>query len=176
VSRTAAQTKAVLRRIAEDLEQVEHPEFQQLSVWLEKQDNRGFPTQPLAEAMDPTAVRLRRDFKGVLSLVKAHAILHQATRERDERGYIVGLPEDYAVVRELVLDLISEGVGLTVSQEMRDTVAAVAKLNDTITNLTGGVVHDVSRLSAASQRPRSPSATRSASRTRWRQEADSWHA
>ena len=35
--------------------------------------------------MPPVAVRLRRDFGAVLGLIRAHALLHQATRGRDDR-------------------------------------------------------------------------------------------
>jgi hypothetical protein len=64
----------------------------------------------LAEGIPPVAVRLRRDFGQVLNLVRAYAILHQATRARDGAGRILATLEDYAVVRELVADIISEGV------------------------------------------------------------------
>ena len=32
----------------------------------------------------PVAVRLRRDFRTVLCLIRAHALLHQATRRKDD--------------------------------------------------------------------------------------------
>ena len=35
---------------------------------------------------------------------------------------------DYLAIRELILDVVSEGVGATVSQKVRETVAAVAAL------------------------------------------------
>lgn len=66
--------------------------------------------EALAEKMGDVAVRLRRDFSVVLSLIKAHAILHQASRERDAEGQVVATLEDYARIRELVSGLISEGV------------------------------------------------------------------
>jgi hypothetical protein len=37
----------------------------------------------------------------VLNLIKAHAILHQASRDRDDQGRIVATVDDYAIVREL---------------------------------------------------------------------------
>ena len=64
----------------------------------------------------------------ILGLIRAHALLHRATRERDEDGRTIASIEDYAVVRELVADLISEGVGRTVSPETRETVQAVERL------------------------------------------------
>ena len=39
--------------------------------------------EKLAELLDPTAVRIRRDFPAVLGLVQAHALLHRESRERD---------------------------------------------------------------------------------------------
>ena len=78
--------------------------------------------------MPPVAVRLRRDFKTVLMLIRAHALLHQATRQKDEAGRIIATIEDYAAVRELVADLVAAGVEATVRPEVRETVAAVADL------------------------------------------------
>jgi len=76
----------------------------------------------------PIAVRLRRDFSTLCTLIKAHAFLHQASRQRDPQGQIVATIEDYAAVRELVADLISEVVNASVSATMRETVQAVAGL------------------------------------------------
>jgi hypothetical protein len=77
----------------------------------------------------PLAVRLRRDFGALLSLIRAHAILHQATRERDDRDRIIATLEDYAVVRTLVSDLVSEGIEATVPKSVREAVHAVARLH-----------------------------------------------
>ena len=82
--------------------------------------------QALAELVPPVAVRLRRDFRAVLSLIRAHAILHQASRERDADGKVIATLEDYAIVRELVVDLVSEGVEATVPPTVRETVQAVS--------------------------------------------------
>jgi hypothetical protein len=80
----------------------------------------------LAELVPPVAVRLRRDFGAVLNLIRAHAALHQATRERDQDGRIVATLEDYRIVRALVADLLAEGVEATVPPTVRETVDAVA--------------------------------------------------
>lgn len=82
----------------------------------------------LASGADPRAVRLRRDFSQLLTLIRAHAVLHQETRDRDDKGRIIAAIADYAEVYRLVIDLIAEGVQATVSQTTRDTVAAVAEL------------------------------------------------
>ena len=80
----------------------------------------------LAELIPPVAVRLRRDFSTLLSLIRAHALLHQATRERSPEGEVVATLEDYRAVRELVLDLLSAGVESTVPDAVRETVNVVA--------------------------------------------------
>jgi hypothetical protein len=70
---------------------------------------------------------LRRDFGSLLALIRAHALLHQATREHDAKGRIVASLDDYAVVRELIADVISEGVEKTVKPEVREIVAKVSE-------------------------------------------------
>ena len=57
---------------------------------------------------------MRRDFRAVLSLIQSHALLHQASRERDIAGKVIAEFEDYAIVRELVVDIVSEGIETTV--------------------------------------------------------------
>jgi hypothetical protein len=73
----------------------------------------------------PVSVRLRRDFAAVLALVKAHAILHQMSRQHDAEGAIIATLDDYGVVRELIGPIVSDGVDATVSPSMRETVQAV---------------------------------------------------
>jgi hypothetical protein len=82
----------------------------------------------LAEMIPPVAVRLRRDFGSLLALIRAHALLHRASREVDENEGVVATIEDYGAVRELVVDLISDGIGSTVSEATRETVNAVAEI------------------------------------------------
>jgi len=82
----------------------------------------------LAELVPPVAVRLRRDFRLLLTLIHAHALLHRERRERDDQGRILAGLDDYATVRELIADLFAEGVDATVKHETRETVAAVKAL------------------------------------------------
>ena len=84
--------------------------------------------ETLARTIPPVSVRLRRDFLAVLSLVKAHALLHQAIRESDADGRIVAILDDYAAVHELVAELLAEGVEASIPKTVRDTVEQVAKL------------------------------------------------
>jgi hypothetical protein len=125
---TREQTRQVFKALAED--QTEEPDrtrWHALQEWLEGAEHRVsiHYAEVLAEQMGDVAVRLRRDFSVILSLIKVHAILHQATRERDAEGRIVATLEDYARIRGLVANLIAEGVEATVPPTIRETVDAV---------------------------------------------------
>lgn len=135
VTDTPEQTRSVLRAIADE----SHGEDKdsELQEWLALQTHLDLTgphevtipyAHELAKLIPPVAVRLRRDFRTILDLVRAHALLHQASRERDQEGRIVATVEDYAVVRDLVADLIADGVGTTVSSATRETIMAVSEL------------------------------------------------
>jgi hypothetical protein len=82
--------------------------------------------EQLADLVPPVAIRLRRDFGALLTLIRAHALLHRASRALDEAGAIIATISDYTAIRALVADLFSEGVGATVPVIVRETVNAVA--------------------------------------------------
>ncbi len=117
------------RRRAENSEEIEEllAPWLALQEWIAATNNRVvIPyARAIAELVPPAAVRLRRDFKSVLSLVMAHALLHKATRKRDDQGRIIATLGDYESVRELVHPWIAEGAERAVSKKIRETVAAV---------------------------------------------------
>jgi hypothetical protein len=134
VTDTQEQTRGVLSMLAEEerLEADQKP-WHALQQWLESPSATRTVTIPYAKALagmvPPLAVRLCRDFGALLSLIRAHAILHRATRERDGRGRLVATLDDYVSVRELVADLVSEGIEATVPGSVREAVHAVARLH-----------------------------------------------
>ncbi len=131
VTDTPEQTRSVLRALAEGGPQhVDNTVWHALQAWLASAEHQVvIPyAKQLAELVPPVAVRLRRDFGTLLALVRAHALLHQANRDRDDEGRVVATVTDYAAVRSLVADLIAEGVEATVSPTTRETVAAVEAL------------------------------------------------
>jgi hypothetical protein len=133
VTDTPEQTRHILAALARESgrEELDLEEWHALQEWLESADHR--VTIPfadvLAEKTSAVAVRLRRDLGALLCLIRAHTILHQATRERDPEGRIIATLDDYAVVRELVADLVAEGVEATVPKNVRETVEAVKRLH-----------------------------------------------
>ncbi len=128
VTDTQDQTKAVLRALAGgDNNPLDLQPWIALQTWLEHAKHLVFIpfAKELAVQIPPVAVRLRRDFGAVLALIKAHAILHQVTREITPDGNIIATIDDYRAVRGLVADLIAEGVEATVPESIRETVKAV---------------------------------------------------
>jgi hypothetical protein len=109
----------------------------------------------LATAIPPVAVRLRRDFATLLALIRAHALLHRATRQivDDE---IVASFDDYAAVRRLAADLIGEGVERSIPTTIRETVAAVSELARDVGDTSVGALATKLQLdkSSASRRAR----------------------
>ena len=134
---TPEQTRRVFASIAAqefENELVDFHRWHELQSWLADRGEARVVLPfvlALSQLMPATATRLRRDFVSVLSLVRAHATLHQAQRERDGQGRIIATIEgDYAPVRSLVGDVIAEGVEATVTDAMRETVEAVQELLD----------------------------------------------
>jgi hypothetical protein len=131
VNDSPEQTQAILRRVAEGPPPpVDMSPWRALQEWIAGgSEEVDVPFAPaLADAIPASGVRLRRDFPAVLNLIHSHALLHQASRERDAAGRIVATLDDYATVRALVADLVAEGVGIAVSPTVRETVDAVRKL------------------------------------------------
>jgi hypothetical protein len=126
------QTRRVLDELAVERGQVDLAEWVELQGWLAAADDNRV-TIPYARALaglvPPVAVRLRRDFGAVLSLIRAHAVLHKHTRHRDPDGRIVANLDDYEVVADLVAPLVAQGVGSVVSPVTRETVATVENLS-----------------------------------------------
>jgi hypothetical protein len=128
---THAQTQAVLQALARDVSApVDLCEWHALHEWLALGEQRvAIPfARALVKQIRPIAVRLRRDVGQVLALVRAHALLHRATRARDGARRIVATLRDYAVVRRLIEPLVAAGVKAAVPATVRETVAAVIAL------------------------------------------------
>ena len=127
------QTKRVLVGSSADDDPGPDPDFSEWHAyqrWLATASRR--VTIPFARCIaaqiPPVAVRLRRDWNAVRSLIRTHAVMHQKTRQSDGHHRIVASIDDYAAVRSLVSDLVSEGIGATVRPSVRQTVEAVSTI------------------------------------------------
>jgi len=146
VADTPEQTRAVLRAQAAGVSPaIDARGWHSFQEWIASERAAvHLPyAEQLAELVSAKAVRIRRDFPAVLTLIRAHALLHQATRNRDLAGRIAATFEDYAQVRELVADLVSEGVEATVAPQTRETVEAVRALLSDRPDRTTVMVQDV---------------------------------
>lgn len=152
VTDTSEQTKSVLRRQAQQAEgtafrQVDLAAWIALQTGLESGDRQVvIPyASTLAERTPAVALRLRRDFPAVLSLISAHALLHRARRSRDEQARIMAALEDYAAVHELVADLIAESTDSAVPSTVRETCEAVRRLGTAASGAHRVTVAEVAR-------------------------------
>jgi hypothetical protein len=133
VSDTPKQTRLVL--IAQALrydtpDAPDHGRWQAHAEWIAlggREVNVPFASI-LAAMIDPAAVRLRRDFPSLLSLIETHVLLHQNTRDRDERGRVLAAITDYAQVHRLTADIVAEGAARSIRPPIRETVNAVSAL------------------------------------------------
>lgn len=83
----------------------------------------------LAAMIPPKAVRLRRDLGQFLRAVKAHALINQMHRERDDEGSIIAdIETDYVAVHSMLADTIAEAAETRVKETVIDTVCAVDSL------------------------------------------------
>jgi hypothetical protein len=131
VSDTREQTKAVLHALANtETPTTDLSRWQALQTWLAASPCEVvIPyASVLAKLVQPVAIRLRRDFKTVLNLIRAHVVLHQANRRKEVDGRLIADVADYAAVHELVADLVAEGADATIKPEIRETVRTVERL------------------------------------------------
>jgi hypothetical protein len=117
-------------RSSSDTLPVDYAQWHDFQQWLSAGERRVVVpfAEKLAELVLAIAVRQRRDFGALLTLICSHALLHRASRDRDQTGAITATTSDYAAVRELVADVFAEGIEPTVPATVRETVDAVAAL------------------------------------------------
>jgi hypothetical protein len=126
------QTRAILRALADEDKSVEvkREPWLALQQWIASgQTAVTIPfARELIELIPPVAVRLRRDIKVLLNLIRAHALLHQATRQRDETGRVIATLQDFAAVYALVAESIADGVQASVPDSVGETVKLVGRI------------------------------------------------
>ncbi|MCH8993427.1 MAG: DUF3854 domain-containing protein [Chloroflexi bacterium] len=107
--------------------------FQALQRWLEMAGERRVTipfANALARSVPADLIRMNRDFRQLLTMIQAVALLHQCQRERDADGRIVATIDDYRMVRERMLEVFTAVATGGVTPSMRATVEAVRSLYD----------------------------------------------
>ena len=81
----------------------------------------------IVERLPKSHDRIKRDFPQLLSLIKAHALLHQVKRGR-MNGKVVADVDDYVMVRNLINESLSQGLAVAVPDSVRMVVEGVRHL------------------------------------------------
>ena len=130
------QTRKIVQNLGKEGKGDQRPEdpgikikWQALQKWLGHAHLKAkIPyAEELGNLIDPKAPRIRRDFTKILNLIQAHAVIHQKTRKVRE-GVVIATIRDYAVIYDLVADLVSVGVEASISRQVRETVRAIIKI------------------------------------------------
>ena len=80
----------------------------------------------LAELVPPTAVRMRRDFRQLLTCIQTIALLHREQRPRTPDGAVVAAIADYTETRALLASVFDTSAAEGLTPAIRETVEAVA--------------------------------------------------
>jgi hypothetical protein len=83
----------------------------------------------LSEKISATSLRIRRDFRHLLSFVAASAVEHSYQRQRDQAGYLLATVADYAHAHVLLNEIFRSTQADSITAADRDMVAAVEALS-----------------------------------------------
>jgi hypothetical protein len=79
----------------------------------------------LAELVPADAVRMRRDFRQLLTMIEAIAVMHQVQRTQSANGWILANADDYRLARHLLEAVFDTLAQDAVTPAVRETVLAV---------------------------------------------------
>jgi hypothetical protein len=136
------QTRSIIKNVfKDDRTEVDFGPVKTLFTWIAGQDNRVvIPFGPtLGDLLPDSSVRMRREAIRVRNLICAHAVLNQASRERDEQDRIIATLEDYEAVRVLVEDIVGATAEKSVRPEVRETVETAQILIDSEEHAHAGI-------------------------------------
>jgi hypothetical protein len=85
--------------------------------------------EALAQLVPTLHIRMRRDFRQALTVIQTIALLYQRQRPRDLQGRVVASLDDYAMARELLLDVFTAAASGGVTAQVRETVLALQGLH-----------------------------------------------
>jgi len=136
ISDSEEQTRAVLhahaRRADEGVPVVDYGPWHAVQRWLELAGERRVVipfAHALANIVPAKAVRMRRDFHQLLTVIQTLAMLHQRIREKDDQGQIIATVDDYDEARWLLEEVFATAVSDGVTPAIRGTVEAVSRLS-----------------------------------------------
>jgi len=143
ISDEPQQTREIMRAHARAATGVTRPAaldigpFVEVQNWLETVGDRqvAIPyADALAELTPATHIRMRRDFRQLLTTIETLAVLHQCQRERTVGATIVASIEDYRLARLLLAPVFDTTAADGVSTIIRQTVHAIRE-GDVVTEI-----------------------------------------
>jgi hypothetical protein len=102
--------------------------FHAAHQWLEQASEKRVVipfARVLADLVPAGAIRVRRDFKQLLSCIQTLAFLSQLKRDRTRDGAIIATLEDYARARRLLSPLFDSIAAEGITPAIRETVLAI---------------------------------------------------
>ena len=128
-----AQTRAVMKAHARAVAsgKASPPDlspFLALQRWLALQGTQRVVipfAEVLSDLLPAKAIRMRRDFRQLLTCVQAIALLYQCQRPKTEDGAIIATLEDYGQARELLGPIFDSVVAEGITPAVRSTVEAL---------------------------------------------------
>lgn len=100
--------------------------WREFDAWLSLLDSHDAViayAEQVVQQVELAPVRFRRDWPQLWGMVRTHALIHWASREKDDRGRVIAEAGDYLAVRELIEPIMATAAGLK-SNERHDLVAA----------------------------------------------------
>jgi hypothetical protein len=133
VSDEEGQTRSIMRAHASRVQpgarrEIDLEPFLALQRWLTAAGVRDVVipfSDWLAERVPAHAVRMRRDFRQLLTTIQAVAFLYQAQRGRTADGAVIAAVEDYGVARRLLEPIFDSLAAEAVTPVVRETVEAI---------------------------------------------------
>jgi MarR family protein len=128
-----AQTRAVMKAHARTVApgKASPPDlapFLALQRWLALQGTQRVMipfAEILSDLLPAKAVRMRRDFRQLLTCIQAIALLSQCQRQKTEDGAIIATLDDYCQARDLLAPIFDSIAAGGITPAVRDTVEAV---------------------------------------------------
>lgn len=102
----------------------------------------------LAQTLPVSHFRAMRDFPHVISLIRAHALMHQFSRERVGGDKVLATIEDYRAVYDLISEPLAQGLEEAVAKPVREIVDGVRSLMP-LPDATSGPWDSVSQVKLA---------------------------
>ena len=134
IAETTEQTAAVMQSTASAAADTgtgpDFTDLQNFQRWIAAGPRRAVVpfANKLASKVPPIAVRFRRDFGALISLISAHALLHAATRDTDAFGNVIATLDDYSAVRRLAAIPMAMAVGRMPSERTIAVVKHIERL------------------------------------------------